>query len=462
MASPTPERTRPSRQRTRLPLLGGGRFPFERRLHATLWGLLFPLPVIAAVALVRFSIRPLYALFAILALAAILWIIESTLAARLLRPLQTIANVLVAMRAGDFALRVRGGRRNDALGDLAIEVNALANDLQRQRISSLESAALVRNVLASLDVPVFALDLDQTLQLVNPAARRLLPPAPIGRHASGLAIAPALAAADGDIVTLSTAGKPLQWQVRCSSIRLGGVPHQLILLSDVSHALRDEEKQAWQRLIRVIGHEINNSLTPIKSLAGSLRTMLSREPFDPSDFDQSLSVIEDRAESLNRFLSAYRQLAQIPPPARRSVILGELLQHVAALETRIPVRLEPGPAVVCSLDPDQFAQALINLVRNAAEATLLTQAATAHPPEVLLRWQLTAGMLQLSVLDRGPGIGNAGNLFVPFYTTKEHGTGLGLILVKEIVEAHQGSVVLRNRLDTQGAEALLLLPALTT
>jgi two-component system nitrogen regulation sensor histidine kinase NtrY len=453
----------PSPKRTRLPLLGGSRLPFERRLHATLWALLSPLPLIAAITLVRAGVRPAYTAIAILALLLILWSIEFALAARLLRPLQTIANVLVAMRAGDFALRVRGGRRNDALGDLAIEVNALANDLQRQRISALESAALVRNVLASLDVPVFALDLNDTLQLVNPAARRLLPPAPIGRPVSALVIAPVLAASDGDIVTLATTGKPLQWQVRCSSIRLGGVPHKLILLSDVSHALRDEEKQAWQRLIRVMGHEINNSLTPIKSLAGSLRTMLARQSlasqtFDPSDFDKPLAVIEDRAESLNRFLSAYRQLAQIPPPARRNIHLGELLQHVAALETRIPVRLEPGPDLLCNLDPDQFAQALINLVRNAAEATLLT---TTYPAEVLLRWQVINNMLQLSVLDQGPGIGNPGNLFVPFYTTKEHGTGLGLILVKEIIEAHQGSVVLRNRLDTPGAEALLILPVLT-
>ena len=217
----------------------------------------------------------------------------------------------------------------------------------------------------------------------------------------------------------------------------------MLLLADVSAALRQEEQQAWRRLIRVMGHEINNSLTPIKSLAGSLRTMV--EQGAPSaGFDRPLAVIEERADSLNRFLTAYRQLAQLPPPRRQTFSLGDLLRRLATLETRVPVAVEAGQEVDVHADPDQVAQAVINLLRNGAEAALEN---VQRAPALALTWQVEAAAVAICIRDSGLGIANASNLFVPFYTTKEQGTGTGLVLVKQIAEAHAGTISLANHAD---------------
>ena len=370
--------------------------------------------------------------------------IESAVADRLLRPLSTLANVVAALREQDYYFRARGGQRGDALGDLAIEINALANDLQSERHASFESAALVRRVLQSLDTPVFAFNREGELQLLNQAGARLLGTVAhkaVGRHAAALGIADLLEAADEQVVELAAGPRATQWMVRRSSFREHGIPHALLLLSDVSLALRREEQQAWQRLVRVLGHEINNSLTPIKSIAGSLRTMLHNRP-QMEDFARPLAVIEERAESLNRFLAAYRQLAQLPPPQQVPVALHSVLPQLATLETRLPVTVEPGPSLTVQADKDQLSQAVINLLRNAAEAALEN---TEQPPRVSLRWSSEAQLAIITITDSGLGIANPSNLFVPFYTTKRDGSGIGLALVKQIADAHHGTVSLAQR-----------------
>jgi two-component system nitrogen regulation sensor histidine kinase NtrY len=445
--------------RLRIPLGSRGRLSYERRVHLTL--LLFAALVLLASALFLLQIHLSTATrLGILAVAALmLWWMESVLVARLLRPLQTIANVLVAIRLGDYSLRVRGGRRGDSLGDLAIEVNALANDLQGERLFSLESSTLLQRVLAAMETPVLAFDPSNRLGMFNPAAARMLPTRPRGQTADALGLIAALEAADGMVLALGT-GTPAQYVAHRSPVRLRGVPHTLLLLADISQALRQEERLAWQRLIRVLGHEINNSLAPIKSLAGSMRTMVEREEFEPTEFVRALAVIESRADSLNRFLSAYRQVAQLPAPNKVAVHAQELLHRVAMLETRVPVVLHEGPALTALADIDQLEQALINLLRNAAEATL--QHSLAESPVELLSFR-NGNFLTIRVMDRGGGIANPGNLFVPFYTTKRHGTGLGLLLVKQIAEAHGGAITLVPRTDGEmGTCADFLLPLFET
>jgi two-component system, NtrC family, nitrogen regulation sensor histidine kinase NtrY len=140
----------------------------------------------------------------------------------------------------------------------------------------------------------------------------------------------------------------------------------LLILSDVSAALREQEREAWRRLIRVLGHEINNSLTPIKSIAATLRSRTQApEMTNSPDFDRALKIIESRADSLNRFIQAYRQLAQLPQPAFRRTALRPLLERVTALETRVRVQFEPGPDLLLEIDADQIEQLMINLIRNA-------------------------------------------------------------------------------------------------
>ena len=295
---------------------------------------------------------------------------------------------------------------------------------------------------------MLAFDQGGVLRLHNPAGAKLLrAPDAVGLTADALGIAHLLAARDGEVARF--AGR--QWVVRRSGFRESGVPHTLLLLADVSAALREEERQASERLIRVLAHEINNSLTPIKSLAGSLRT-LARQGAPGAEFDRPLEIIEDRAESLNRFLSAYRKLQQLPPPRRELLPLGPFLGQLALLEQRVTVEVRPGEPVTLFADRDQLAQAVINLLRNAAEATLENAGS-----RVELGWRVDGDFAAVCLRDGGLGIANPSNLFVPFYTTKAGGAGVGLVLIKQIAEAHGGTVALRNCPDG-GAEAELRLP----
>lgn len=385
------------------------------------------------------------------------------------RPLQTLANVVAALRQEDYSLRARVAVPDDALGELSLELNALADVLAQQRTGVVEARALVQRVVEEVDVPIFSFDPDNRLQLVNSAGERLLQqPAArlLGRTASELRLNAPLSCENESIVQLQIEGHA-RWFVRRSSFRQQGLPHTLVVLSDVSRALREEERRAWQRLIRVLGHELNNSLAPIKSIAGSLSARLSAanlENEQRQDFETGLSIIETRAASLNRFLQAYRSLAQMPPPSLRRVSIAPLMSRVAAMETRAPVTVLPGPEVTVAVDPDQLEQMLINLLRNAVEAALQASAGengkgtTAREPRVEVTWQLNEADLVISIRDNGPGLMNPGNVFVPFYTTKPTGSGIGLLLSRQIAEAHGGSLVLTNRTDQIGCEVVIRLP----
>ncbi len=403
------------------------------------------------------------------------WLLAMALQEQATRPLQTLANVIAALREEDYSFRARGAATDDALGELSIEVNALADLLADQRIQSIEATALLRRVVEEIEVPLFTFDPDQILRLVNSAGERLLQQSAVrllGRTAEDIGLAACMDAESETVVTLPFQGPNARWQVRRSLFRQKGVPHTLIVLSDVSRALREEERGAWQRLIRVLGHELNNSLTPIKSIAGTLRTQISHGPLESDqreDFERGLSIIESRAHSLNRFLQAYRQLAQMPPPVVRWTELAPIVQRVAALEANLPVQISPSPAVELMADPDLLEQMLINLTRNAVEAALEVQHpasanAAAVPPSpmleplVVVRWELADKDLVLIVEDNGPGLGNPANVFVPFYTTKPAGSGIGLVLSRQVAEAHGGSVELLNRTDQKGCQARVVLP----
>jgi nitrogen fixation/metabolism regulation signal transduction histidine kinase len=260
-----------------------------------------------------------------------------------------------------------------------------------------------------------------------------------------------------------------RWFVRRSSFRQQGVPHTLVVLSDVSRALREEERRAWQRLIRVMGHELNNSLAPIKSIAGSLNARLSETNLDDDqrqDFERGLAIIEARAASLNRFLQAYRQLAQLPSPSLQRCSISALVKRVAALESRVRVSVNAGPDVTLLADPDQLEQMLINLLRNAAEGVLEVGAspngAKPHSAEsgadVIFTWKLSENDVLLTIEDTGPGLMNPSNVFVPFYTTKPQGSGIGLVLCRQIAEGHGGSVELANRSEQRGCIVSVRLP----
>lgn len=376
---------------------------------------------------------------------------------RVVRPLQTLSNMLAALREGDYSIRARGAERDDALGLAFLEANLLGETLRTQRLGALEATALLRTVMADIDVAVFAFDDDQRLRLVNSAGERLLGHVAerlLGRSAEQLALDECLEGESPRTMDVTFPGGAGRWEVRRGSFRQNGRPHTLLVLSDVTKVLREEELQAWRRLVRVLSHEINNSLAPIKSIAGSLQSLLDR-PNRPADADddirRGLSVIGGRSEALVRFMSAYARLARLPAPQRTAVDIGTWVRRVAALETRLPVRVEGGPPVIVRADGDQLDQLLINLLRNAVDASLETGG------NVCIRWTRQNGTVAVQIEDEGPGLASSANLFVPFFTTKPQGSGIGLVLSRQIAEAHGGSLVLENRKHGHGCIATLRL-----
>ncbi|HEX2189206.1 MAG TPA: ATP-binding protein [Longimicrobiaceae bacterium] len=377
---------------------------------------------------------------------------------RVIRPLQTLSNLLAALREGDFSMRARGSATDDALGLAFMEANALADTLREQRIRALEATALLRRVMDEIDVAVFALDGEERVRLVNRTGERLLgQPAErlLGRTAADVGLDAALEGESPRTLDRAFPGGSGRWEVRLAPFRQGGRPHQLLVLADVSRVAREEERQAWQRLIRVLSHEINNSLAPIRSIAGTLQGLVDA-PVRPDDLDDDLrsglTVIAGRSEALSRFMSSYARLARLPPPERAPLDVGGWVRRVAALETRLPVHVAGGPDLAIYADGDQLDQLLINLVRNAADAALETGGI------VEVRWGESGGRLEVCVDDEGPGVSDTANLFVPFFTTKPRGTGIGLALSRQIAEGHGGTLLLENRDDARGARARLLLP----
>jgi PAS domain S-box-containing protein len=383
---------------------------------------------------------------------------------RVVRPLQTLSNMIAALHEQDYSLRARRRSPNDALGLAMLELNTLGQQLREQRLGVLEATALLRRVMEEIDVAIFAFDGDGKLRLANRAGERLLGRSADtleGESAENLGLATALSPQGRDTIRIlerEFPGGRGKWEVRRSTFRQGGLPLQLLVLADVSQTLRDEERQAWQRLVRVLGHEINNSLAPIKSVAGSLTELVGRKP-RPADADEDLArglqVIEGRAEGLSRFLASYARLARLPPPRRGPLEVDAWVKRVAALETRLPIAVQGGPSITINADGDQLDQLLINLVANAVDASLESHK---HGGEVTIGWTTANGALEVSVKDDGPGLPATGNLFVPFFTTKPQGTGIGLALSRQIAEAHGGTVTLRNRGDGPGCEATLRLP----
>ncbi len=392
----------------------------------------------------------------------LLWLgISLNLKQRIVRPLQTLSNILAAIREGDYSIRGRRALTGDALGEVMLEVNDLGQTLREQRLGAMEATALLRTVMAEIDVAVFAFDGEHQLRLVNRAGERLLAqPAArlLDRTSDELGLTECLNWPVGGpprTMQMVFPGGVGRWDIRRSTFREGGQQLQLLVLTDLSQTLREEERTAWQRLLRVLGHELNNSLAPIKSVAGSLADLIRREP-EPADWrddmHRGLAVISSRADSLARFVESYSKLARLPPPRLEPLKIGMLLSRVASLETRLPVHVVTGPELVVRGDDVQLEQLLINLVRNAVDASMETLGG------VEVGWQQMNGQVEVWIRDEGPGLASTANLFVPFFTTKAQGSGIGLVLSRQIAEAHGGTLTLENRQQLRGCEASLILP----
>ena len=376
------------------------------------------------------------------------------------RPVQSASNLVSAIREGDFSMQSRPSSTQDALGELYHEINLMIDDLKRQNQRAVESRILLNGIMEHSDVAIMAFDSHQRITLSNRAGCELL------NSDAGDCIGKTAADFDIGIVLQIDEAMPFhhtfpavsgRWTVRRKEFRENGVPHSLVLVQDLSKSLREEERMAWKRLIRVMGHELNNSLAPIKSISGTLNTLIQKESISgelKEDLEEGLQVIQKRADALSRFVSDYSKIAKLPAPSKTHFNLNSLISRIVNLHDfrGSTISAEHCCDVELYADEAQIEQLLINLTKNAIEANLETSGHT------LIRCGKLARRIVIEVIDEGLGLASSENLFIPFYSTKPGGSGIGLTLSQQIAENHDGGLELLNREDRQGCVARVMLP----
>jgi len=369
---------------------------------------------------------------------------------------------------------VRAGRGDDALGLALFEANALRDALAEERLGAGAGRGFHREVTAALDAPTFAFDPEGRLCFVNPAGERLLMPSRpdlLGRDARSLGLAECVDAGRADVRELAFPGGAGRFAVRARPFGRDGRTYQLVVLTDVDRTLRQEERELWRRLLLRLGEELGDGLAPIRSLSTGLQDLLERGPASECEGEirEGLAVIASRSAALERLVAGHARLAGLPRPELRPVAVRELVSLVRSLETRLPVEVEEGPEIAAAQDKqlrvitrgrdvqmersliDRIWEPMVHLVRNAVDAARETHGG------VRVGWRVAESHLELWVDDDGPGLADPARLFVPFATTKPGGTGLGLVLSRQIAEAHGGMLTLENR-PAGGCRACLRLP----
>ena len=434
------------------------RWPFEYKLLALL--LLAALPgSLGLVALMLMSDISIF-LTALVALSLLLLIgwCSLTVTHKSEFLFRTLSNLLEAMSTGDYSLRGRRELSDSALGDLVVQINRLSQTLSEQQLSVKSHQLLVAKIINQIDVAIIAFDEQEQITLANPAAARLLGTTTEqlrGASASALALDTLMAKGNQKLVEWSFAQRSGRFSLHLDHFIEGGRNRRLLFITDVRDILREEERKSWQNLVRVLSHEINNSLTPISSLSQTLSRLVDQSTDieqDKQDISDSLGIIHERANSLKTFIDSYRQISRLPSPKPMPTPLLPLLEQLPELFAERDIVVDCDSRLSAMIDPVQFEQLLINLVKNADEAM------TDNQGSVCVTARANLGELILTIADQGRGLTNAQNLFVPFYTTKPGGSGIGLVLCRQIVEGHGGDLRLDNRPDGPGCVVTLHVP----
>ena len=391
---------------------------------------------------------------AIASAVAVLWVLGQW-AGPVRSLIRALAGTALSYRDGDYSFGLRWPR-NDELRDLVAGHNAIGDALREKQLQLVQRELLLDTMVQNTPVAMLLLDASAHVVFANVAARRLLGD---GRRLEGQALEALLRDRDDALAEGLRAGASGVFgggeaeddevhHLVASTFRLNGREHRLLLVRPITAELRRQEVQTWKKVIRVISHELNNSLAPMASLAHSGAELARRGQIDK--LPPVFATIEERARHLDGFLRDYARFAKLPQPrieAYEPTAFVERLRSQIAFDVDGAIPREP-----LRVDGAQFEQALLNLLKNAHEAC---------PPEadVRLRLRHDGRDWRIDVLDRGSGMSEAvmANALVPFYSTKRSGTGLGLALVREIIEAHGGRIGLANR-EGGGLCVSLVLP----
>ena len=369
--------------------------------------------------------------------------------------LRTASTLVEAIRLEDYSLRSSRSRESGALGELYRQVNALADCRQHAEQQEQELRGLLGKIIAQIQVAILAFDSEQNIQLVNPQAAKLAgsPAADlINRNITDTPFATLNFTAQPNLIEQEFPGASGHWQISWQEYRTGARPGKLLFITDLKQVLSEQEARAWQSLIRVITHEINNSLTPISSISQTLASRVAATDVTrgDEDFVKGLGLIGQRSEDLTRFIAEYARIARLPEPQKRPFDLASLLEKLQNLYgERVLYRRDKESQAIVNADPTLIEQLLINLIKNGQEA----MGEPGQPVE--LKLDNAENSVTVQVLDCGQGLANPSNLFVPFYTTKDKGSGIGLVLCRQIANAHGGRLRLENRKDRTGAVATL-------
>jgi two-component system nitrogen regulation sensor histidine kinase NtrY len=436
----------------------GPRFTLSARLTLLT---LFVVAECVGITVLLMSLRPeepvANALIAIAAAGSIAVICARSMIKPLLAMLRTLGGTVSAYRDGDFSFGLNWSR-NDEMADLVDTHNALGAVLREQRLDLVQRELLLDTMVHNTPVAMMLSDAAGKIVFANLAARQLLNE---GRRLEGTAMADLLArtfpslrealqrSGDG-LFTVPAAAESEEeiYHLSRRGFTLNARRHELLLLRHLTSELRRQEVQTWKKVIRVISHELNNSLAPIASLAKSGGELLRRG--DTRRLPEILDTMEERARHLERFIEGYARFAKLPAPDRKPV---DWTTFIEALRLQVAYSVAgPLPAAEAHFDVSQVQQALLNLLKNAHESG-------SSPYEVCVTVRRVADAWAIEVADRGSGMTETvmSNALVPFYSTKRSGTGLGLALAREIAEAHGGRIALNNR-EGGGLSVTLFLP----